>query len=323
LILVGDIGGTKTRLALYDAQFTRRDVVSYACKDFRNLEAILATFLRGRDMNIAAACFGVPGPVIDGRSEATNLPWQLNESSLAAILNIDRVLLVNDLVATANALPYLAESDLVTLHRGQAEDDTTAARAVLAPGTGLGQAYLTWDGEKYVPHPSEGGHADFAPTTEQEVQLYRYMRDKYPRVSYERIYCGPGLVEIYAFLKDTGQAPEPEELLRRFETQDPAAVISTAGQSGEFDICVQAMELFVAGLGSLAGNLVLTYLATGGVYLGGGIPPKILPKLQDGTAVRAYLDKGRLSKMVQDAPFYVIRDDHAALLGAAHMAAEL
>lgn len=323
MILVGDIGGTKARLALYDASLQRRLVESYSCREYTNLEAILRQFADKHDVRVERACFGVPGPVIHGRAEATNLPWKLDEKTISATLGVKKVKLVNDLVATTSAVPHLRASELVVLHPGVKQVDRTAARAVLAPGTGLGQAYLIWDGERYVAHASEGGHVDFAPTNDLEIELYRYLHEKYARVSLERIYCGPGLLAIFTFLQEVRGIPVPHELQERMRNGDQAAVISQTGLSGEFDICVQTMDLFVTGLGIIAGNLVLTYLATGGVYLGGGIPPKILPLLRDKKVVQAYLNKGRLSNLVEDTPLYVIADDHVALLGAAHLAARL
>lgn len=323
MILVGDIGGTKTRLALYDSSLVRQDVAFFACRKYASLEAVIIDFLKTRHVSVQCACFGVPGPVMNGCSEATNLPWRLDERSIAAALGIHRVKLVNDLVATTNAVPFLKASELVVLHPGKSDADPHAVRAVLAPGTGLGQAYLTWDGMKYVPRPSEGGHVDFAPTSEIEIRLYRYLRAKKARVSYERFYSGPGLVTIFNFLKEKEFDSVPAELERRMQSQDPAAVISQSAMKEEFEICVKALDMFVSGLGAIAGNLVLTYLASGGVYLGGGIPPKILPKLRDGTIVKAYLNKGRLSNIVEDTSLYVIQDDHTALLGAAHIAAEV
>lgn len=325
MILAGDTGGTKTRLALYEEQqgkLVRQQTETFASADFPSLEEIIRTFLSKNHASVKKACFGVPGPVVAGRAESTNLLWVTDEAHIARTLGIASVRLVNDLVATTSSIPFLNAEDLLTVHQGLPTGRETTF-GVLAPGTGLGQAFLYKQGEQFIALPSEGGHADFAPNNEIEIALLKYLLAKFQRVSYERVLCGPGLVNIYNFLKDTGVATEPPELAKRLADDDPAAVISTSGQSGEFAICVQALDIFAAILGAQAGNLVLTMLATGGIYLGGGIPPKISQKLMDGTAVAAYSNKGRLSDFVKAVPLYVIRDDHAALLGSAYLASML
>jgi glucokinase len=261
--------------------------------------------------------------VIDGVAQITNLPWTVNEKEIVEAVGTSRIRLVNDLVATTAALPHFQPEDLLVVHEGRGHQQSgKASCAVLAPGTGLGQAILYWDPEtlRYTVHASEGGHADLAPCNEIEIELLRYLQGKYNRVSYERVLSGPGLVNIYSFLKEEKYAAEPEDLRKRMQNGDPAAVISKAGLAGEFDICVKALDIFAAFLGAQAGNLVITLLATGGVYLGGGIPPKIHRKLCDGTLQKAYLNKGRLVNLVRSTPIYIIKDDHAALLGAAHLA---
>ncbi|MFQ5677584.1 MAG: glucokinase [bacterium] len=191
---------------------------------------------------------------------------------------------------------------------------------MLAPGTGLGQAFLISSAGKSQAYPTECGHIDFAATTDLEIELLQYLRRKYGRASYERILCGPGLVNLYEFFKESKQAPEPPALKERLQNEDPATVISSAGQAGEFEICVEALNMFVSILGTLAGNLVFSFLATGGVYLGGGIAPKMLAKLAEGLLVERYLNRGRLSYLVEKTSLAVIKDDHAALLGAASIA---
>jgi glucokinase len=325
MILAGDTGGTKTRLALYEEQqgkLMRRQTETFASGDFSSLEEIIRTFLSKNHITVKKACFGVPGPVVAGRAESTNLLWVTDEAHIARTLGINSVKLVNDLVATTSAIPFFAAEDLLILHQGMPTGRETTF-GVLAPGTGLGQAFLYKQGNQFLPLPSEGGHADFAPNTEIEIALLKYLRNKFGRVSYERVLSGPGLINIYNFLKDTGVVAEPPEMKKRMAEENPAAVISAAGQSGEFAICVQALDIFAAILGAQAGNLALTMLTTGGVYLGGGIPPKIVQKLIDGIVVKAYLSKGRLSDFVKAIPLYVIRDDHAALLGSAHLASRL
>ena len=325
MILVGDVGGTKTRLALYESKKEKMiclEKEDFSSAKYQGLEGIVNEYLRKRKKEVEAACFGVPGPVINGESRATNLPWFLNERSVVEQTAVKKVKLINDLVALTSAVPHLSSGELSVLHEGK-EVDKSSPRAVLAPGTGLGQAFLYYDGERHHVHASEGGHIDFAPNSEVESQLLKHLQSKFGHVSYERILCGPGLVNIYEFLKDGGYASEPPELRDRLEQGNAAAVISTAGQNREFELCVKALDLFVTILGAQAGNLVLTLLATGGVYLGGGIPPKIAKKLSDGTILKSYFDKGRLSHLVEKTPLFIIKDDHAALLGLAYVAAQL
>jgi glucokinase len=292
-----------------------------------SLEDIVRGFLernpiRGR---IEAACIGVPGPVLEGSVRATNLPWLINEKSFGEKLGIPKVRLVNDHAATAAALPLLAPEDLITLHPGLEERERRVF-AVLAPGTGLGQAYsvLGTDG-RHHPFPSEGGHVEFAPKDEIEFDLLNYLRDKLrKRVSIERVLSGPGILNIYSFLRDRSHCDEPEALRAEITAAPvPVAVVSAHGLSGKYAICSMALDIFARVLGSQAGDVVLTYLSTGGVFLGGGIPPKVAAKLQAGGTVAAYLQKGRLSPLVEMTPLYIINNDRAALLGAAALAANL
>ena len=340
MFLAGDIGGTKTRLALYqmeNGRLIRQNIDTFASQDYRSLEEVVQIFLERQKTLVTKSCFGVPGPVVNGEAHATNLPWKLNEKQISQSLNIPTVRLINDLVATAAAVPNLTSDKLLTLHEGklfntakkglqnnhskmpEMEDVTFG---VLAPGTGLGQAFIyNSSGQRHI-IASEGGHADFAPTSEIEIGLFQYLKLKYNRVSYERILSGPGLVNIYNFLKDTGFAPEPPELEKRLREEDSGMVITTTGKTGEYELCVKTLDIFASVLGAQAGNMVLTLMATGGIYLGGGIPAGIYKKLADGTTVNSYLNKGRLSYLVKNTPLYVILDDHTALLGAAYIASE-
>lgn len=330
MLLAGDVGGTKTRLALYDMttsngmiKLSRGPLETFDSKSASSLEELVARFLSAHNASVAAACIGIPGPVSRGTVKTTNLPWSLlNEQQLVRALKIPLVKLVNDLTATVASIPALREEDLITLHAGNPDRDRNVF-AIVAPGTGLGQGYLYVDDSGAI-HPlaSEGGHVEFAPRDDLEIELLNYLRAKLKkRVSVERVLCGPGLVNIYLFLKDTGYAPEPTALSERLQREDPAAVISKSGISGEFELCAKALEIFCSLLGSHAGDTVLTYLSTGGLYLGGGIPPKIISKIQEGGLVQSYLRKGRLSHCVEMTPLSVIRDDTAALLGAASIAA--
>jgi len=331
IILAGDAGGTKTRLALYrqTGPQDRHDLECLAVTDFESksapsLEALVREFLEKHDCvgGIKAACIGVPGPIVYGTVRATNLPWQIEEDTLAEKLGIPRFRLVNDHVATAAAIPLLGPDETAALHPGL-EDRERRVFALLAPGTGLGQAYLVLNEHgRCYPFPSEGGHVEFAPRDELEFDLLRYLLDKFmSRVSIERVLCGPGLVNIYSFLRDRSYCEEPDSLREEMAaSRHPAAVISGYGLSGRFQICARALDIFAGLLGSRAGDIVLTYLSTGGVYLGGGIPPKIIGKLREGMTVDAYLRKGRLSPLVESTPLLVILDERAALLGAASIA---
>jgi glucokinase len=325
MILAGDTGGTKTRLALYEqmaGSFIRQQTETFVSPDFPSLQEIIRTFLARHHVSVKKACFGVPGPVVNGRAESTNLPWITDEKQITQAVGITSVRLVNDLVATTSSLPFLSANDLLTLHPGAPKGRETRF-GVVAPGTGLGEGYLHKTADQFLALPSEGGHTDFAPNTALEVELLKYLQKKFGRVSYERVLCGPGLVNIYTFLKDTGLAPEPPELAQRMRQGNPAAIISATGQSREFEICAKTLDIFASVLGAKAGDVALTMVTTGGVYLGGGIPPKILQKLAEGTVVKAFHHKGRLSDFMKTIPLHVIRDDHAALLGAAYLASML
>jgi glucokinase len=341
MILAGDVGGTKIRLALYqleDGKLIRRQTDKFVSRDYPCLEEVVQIFLNKYKISVTKSCFGVPGPIVNGEARATNLPWKLKEEQIGQALSLPTFKLVNDLVATAAAVPHLKSDDLFTLHEGKTLNSTKknlrdtlskdskveeAIYGVLAPGTGLGQAFLHFKSGQHYLMASEGGHVDFAPTNKIEIELFQYLKSRYGRVSYERILSGPGLVNIYTFLKDKGFAPEPPELSKRLREEDPGIVISSTGKNGEYELCVKTLDIFASVLGSQAGNLVLTLLATGGIYLGGGIPAGIYKKLAEGNTVTSYLNKGRLSHLVENTPLYVILDDHAALLGAAYLASTL
>ncbi len=338
MILAGDVGGTKTRLAfcrLDNGRIIRQQTETFVSREYSCLEEVVHNFLNKYDVSVTKSCFGVPGPVINGEAKATKLPWNFKEEQISEKLNISSVKLVNDLVATAAAVPHLMPDDLYVLHEGGQPDPAREGQTrnsgfgngeevigVLAPGTGLGQVYIyTNAGQRHI-LPSEGGHVDFAPTNGVEVRLFQYLKSKYDHVSYDRILSGPGLNSIYTFLKETGFAPEPPELEKRLREEDPGKVITTSGKTGEYKLCTEALNIFASLLGTQAGNMVLSLLATGGIYLGGGIPAAICEKLADGITVNSYLKKGRLSYLVEKTPLYVILDDHTALLGAAYIASE-
>ncbi len=322
VFLAGDVGGTKTNLALFEiarGRLTMRASSRFPSREFSSLERLVVSFLEDHPMRVHAACFGVAGPVVNGRCEATNLPWMIHSKALTRVLKRSPVSLINDLAATAYGIHTLPPRAFATLHLGTPQRGGTIA--VIAAGTGLGEAALAWNGRSYQALPTEGGHTDFAPRNDIEVDLFRYLAGKFGHVSYERLLSGPGKLAIYEFLRDTGRGQEPEWLRKRMSESDASAVVSEVALSGESSICVQALELFVSLYGAEAGNLALKMLATGGVYIGGGIAPTILPKLQDGSFMRAFLDKGRLSALLSKMPVRIILDDRAALFGAAYVAA--
>jgi len=320
VILAGDVGGTKTLLALYDASGgTLREKI-YPSAEFGSLAEILRRFLgEGPSGALEAACFAVAGPVVDGRSRPTNLPWELDEPALAEILGA-RVRLVNDLEGAGYGVLALGPEQSVVLQAGVQRQGNMA---VIAAGTGLGEAIVVRTGAGHHVVASEGGHADFGPRTELETALLGYLRQEYGRVSYERLLSGPGLQNIYRFLRDSGVATEPEWLRVRMAEEDPAAVISEVGLAADHPLCAQALDLFVSVYGAEAGNLALKAFALGGVYVAGGIAPKILPKLEDGTFSAAFVDKGRLADLMRSLPVRVVLNPRIALFGAATVAREL
>jgi glucokinase len=321
MLLAGDIGGTNARLALYRyraGRFTRTRARTYSSQRTRDFPKLLKAFLASGPAGIEAACFGVPGPVSRGKVKLTNLDWSLTEDEIRNALGIDNVRLVNDLVATAASIPHLNQRQLLTLHEGRRPPSGEQRCVVLAPGTGLGQAFLVLREDEPVLVPSEGGHADFAPTSDTQIDLLRYLKGKQQRVTFESVLSGPGLENIYDFLMETRYRNERSPRRLKRNRGDRARAISQAAMSGRSRPCLEAMEIFVSVLGTHAGNLALTFRANGGVYLGGGIPPKIQSKLRRGPLLSSYLDKGeRMSAVVRKYPLRLIRDDTAALLGAA------
>lgn len=347
MILAGDIGGTKTNLALYDWTNERVDPIrleSFHSADYTSLEDILSEFLSppappvavGSDQSnvsekqgpqttsetrVTAACFGIAGPVIDNHCETTNLPWVVDGLTIADRFAVSRVQLLNDLEATAYGILWLRPDELEVLNAGNPPKKRQAV-ALIAAGTGLGEAILFWDGKSYRPMPSEGGHADFGPNNDQEIDLLRYLRSQYLHVSYERILSGPGLHAIYEFLRDT-RKNEPTWLMEKIKAGNPAAEIAQAGLQGQAEIAKQAIELFASIYGAEAGNLALKALSLDGVYVGGGIAPKLITKLKDGTFMKGFLNKGRYKKLLSKMPVKVIMNQQTALLGAASVASAL
>jgi glucokinase len=322
VILAGDIGATNTRLAWFDVSngaLVPGVARTYPSRQQASLDAIVATFLTEAPGRIRHACLGIAGPVREGHVEATNLPWVVDARSLALQLGLDRVVLVNDLEANAWGLAALPDTDFAVLQAGVAAP--TGNAAVISAGTGLGEAGLVWDGRCHRPVASEGGHADWAPRDEVQVALWRFLGAEVGHVSVERVLSGPGLHNIYRFLRDGQGLAEPDWLADLLRNEAPAPVIGRVGLEGRAEICVRALGLFVAIYGAEAGNLGLRMLATAGVYLGGGIAPRILPALRNPAFLGAFTGKGRFRPLLEEMPVRVVLNDQAALLGAARRAA--
>ncbi|HZQ25370.1 MAG TPA: glucokinase [Terriglobales bacterium] len=322
MILAGDIGGTNARLAYFQMQNGSPKMLSesvFPSREHRGLDEIVVKFVELQGIQPDAACFGVAGPVRNGRVETSNLPWIIEADRLSAELKIRSTFLINDLEANAWGISALSESDMVSLN--QVKGIPVGNKAVIAAGTGLGQAGMYWDGTKHHVFACEGGHSDFAPRNEVEIDLFRYLNKHFGHVSYERIISGPGLVNVYRFLRDTRHEDEPEWLTQEMAHGDAAAAISHAALNGKFAVAEQALDLWVSIYGAEAGNLALKILATGGVFLGGGIAPKILPKLSGPLFMQAFVSKGRMQPLLESIPVKVVTNDRAALLGAALCAA--
>jgi glucokinase len=318
MILAGDVGGTKVHLALYDfssgaLQYRREE--RFPAKEYSGLEDIVREFLGGD--KATAACFGVPGPVRAGRLRLTNLPWTLDSHDLAANLGIEHVFLINDLEANGYGIAELQPEQIYTLSEGDAGQ--IGNRALIAAGTGLGEGLLMWNGRTHVPYASEGGHADFAPRNEDEIDLLRFLRQKYNgRISWERVVSGMGMTSVFEFLRDVRGMEVPKALAEEIAAvDDPNAVITTNGMSGKSEICVKTLDMVISAYGAEAGNLALKVLSVGGLYVGGGIAPRLLEKLKDGSFMKAFTDKGRLSQLLINMPVRIILESRAAMLGAA------
>lgn len=324
MLLAGDIGGTKTRLAIYSSRDELRKPVldaTFPSAQYHSLEDLVHAFLKKADekLHIDRASFGVAGPILKSQARITNLPWVMDERQLEKSLNIPSVSLLNDLDAMAHAVPFLDVSELYTLNAGQPKSGETLA--LIAPGTGLGEAFLTWDGNHFRTHPSEGGHVEFGPTNEIEIRLLLFLLKRYPHVSYEHLCSGIGLPNIYEYLRNRSPDKEPAWFSKQRTTANdltPLIIDGAVKQGDDCPLCVDALNLFVSILGAEAGNLALKVMATGGVYIGGGIPPRILPQLENGLFMQAFRSKGRLSSVLADIPIYVIMNTNLALLGAAY-----
>jgi glucokinase len=321
-VLAGDTGGTSTRLGIFEVEGSGYRVVeqrSYPSREYPGLGEIVAEFMGAEGDDCQAACFGVAGPVTGRRMRTTNLPWVIDTDELATVSGISTVMLLNDLEATAWGVSVLDEDQVVTLNPGRA--DAAGNGAVIAAGTGLGEGGIHWDGNTARPFACEGGHSSFSPTDELADRLLHYLRALHGHVSWERVLSGPGLANLYRFmLADTG-AEEPDWFAEAGDSGDPVPAISEAAFNGRCEISVRTLELFARLYGVEAGNLALKVMATGGVWVGGGIAPKVLRFLEDGAFMQGFLDKGRMRPLLESMPVRVILDDRTALLGAAACAA--
>jgi glucokinase len=328
MIVAGDVGGTKTVVALFDEAGGGLRLVrdaTFPSQGHGSLEEILAKFLEAeKGLALRAGCFGVAGAVIDGRSQTTNLPWHLDEQELARAVRARQVRLLNDLEAAAYGMLHLEADELVPLNPG-AGPRRKGNVAVIAAGTGLGEAILFWDGQQHHPLASEGGHCDFAPRTDQEIELLRYLRARFDgHVSYERILSGPGLYNVFCFLRDSGAHAQTPALAERLQAGgDPSATVTELGLSGQDPLCAATLDLFCELYGAEAGNLALKCVSVGGVFVGGGIAPKILPALRKGGFLQAFTDKGRFRHLLEGLEVNVALNPRAPLLGAAHYAARM
>jgi glucokinase len=321
MILAGDIGGTNARLAYFQPQNGHLRLIServFPSRDYSEFGEIVSTFLQGAATRPDLACFGIAGPVHNGRVETSNLPWIIEQSRLAKQIELPGTLLINDLEANAWGIGALSSQDLVPLNQVA---PSIGNQAVIAPGTGLGQAGLYWNGSEHEVFACEGGHADFAPRGNLQVELLQFLESRYGHVSYERVLSGPGLVNVYEFLRGKGYGDEPDGFAAQLEHGDAAAAISSAALNGSNRLAEQALDLWISVYGAEASNLALKVMATGGIFLSGGITPKILPKLGGPLFMRAFLEKGRLRSLLETVPVQVITNDKAGLLGAARCAA--
>jgi glucokinase len=322
LILAGDLGGTNFRVAVFcgDPEMTRLHFAKFKSANHHSLEEMVRLFLSAIDTGapLQAACFGVPGPNVAGVVVPSNLGWKIEINALPKLIGIPRVAVLNDLEATAYGLDALRQTDLSPIQAGSGSQ--AGNQCVIAPGTGLGEAGLFWDGTRHTPWACEGGHADFAPTDELQHDLLTFLRREYGRVSCERVVSGMGIANIYRFLRDTGRGKENPQVAAEMLAGDPSAIIDMHASDGSCPLCRATMDLFLQALGAEASNLALKSMSIGGVFLGGGIPPKILPLLRRPIFLESFLNKGRLRPLLETMPINVVLNDETALLGSARRA---
>ncbi len=323
IVLAGDIGGTKANLGVFERAEDRPQLLvleSYSTAERSSLNELIADFLVKHSFPVSSACFGIAGPVIRGHVKTTNLPWEVTDKGIQEFFNFGSVILINDLMATGYGVPLLKEEELFPINPGPADKDGNVG--LIAPGTGLGMALLIRQGDNLTPLPSEGGHVDFAPKNEKQMELWRSLRSSLDHVSVERLASGPGLFTIYKWLSGLNGTEEPSWLTERFRLMAPPRAISTAAIVEKEPVCVEALDMFISIIGAAAGNLALTGMTTGGVFLGGGILPEILPQLDNDWFMKSFTDKGRFRGILSGIPVQVILNEKTALLGAARWAIE-
>ena len=323
LILGGDIGGTKSQIALFQVvggKLCLEHEKRFPSQDYPSLSAILREFLGSSHPPILSAGFGIPGVVSNGRAIPTNLEWGIDADEISAQFDIPHVVVLNDLAANAHGISHLQAHDFAVVQQGKL--GATGNRCIVSPGTGLGEAGLFWDGTHHHVWACEGGHSDFAPRNELEIALLEYLIDTFGHVSTERVVSGMGIENIYRFLRDTGRSTENPRVAEEMATGDVGAVISNHAEDGSCQMCAKALDLFISCLGAEASNMALKTMATGGVFLGGGIPAKLLKRIQSDLFIQAFNDKGRLSSLMEQTPVLVILNNQAALLGASYRALE-
>jgi glucokinase len=318
MVLAGDIGGTKTRLAVFDVHGTRLETLterSYPSGSYSGLEDIVQDFLGGTSADCRQACFGIAGPVQRGRAQATNLPWIVEEQAIAALFGFERVALINDLEANAWGIGALGENDFCIINGGSPDAEGNAC--IISAGTGLGEAGLYWDGQRHWPFACEGGHATFSPSSDLEIALLEYLRERFGHASWERVVSGMGIVNVHDFLRTHRGVPTPSWLGEEMSAGDPAAAISRAAMDDRDSLCAEALDLFIHLYGVEAGNHALKIMATGGVYLGGGVAPKNLERFNGPLFMQGFLDKGRMQPLLEAMPVKIILNDRTALYGPA------
>jgi len=319
--LAGDIGGTKTHLAIVEENVGKIETIEeriFPSRHYSNFYLIIKKFLKNNGLKIVKACFGIAGPIRDGKSRTTNLPWLIERETLKQELNITNVELINDLEANVYGLNMLKDEELYPINKG--DPDVKGTLAMISIGTGLGEAGVFCDKKGYTPFPSEGGHADFAPADDLQYELFKFLKKKFGHVSCERILSGPGLYDLYLFMVETDKEKEDPETLKAIQTAHSPQLILEKGASGESRACKRTLDVFISIYGSEVGNLVLKILALRGVFLGGGLAPKILDRIKEEDFFSAFTNKGRFSKLLRSVPIWVVLNENAALLGAMYYA---